>query len=299
MSQTSQATGRARIAPSGLIFLAITSVGWGLNWPVMKHILTEWPPMSARGLTGVAGALLLGTLAIVKGESLRVPREQWPRLLLLAFLNVTTWMTLMGIALLWLPASEAAVIAYTMPVWASVLAWLFLGERMTWLRVLAMLMAFAGIAALMGGNGISGSREKLPGIIMVLIGAFAFALGTVAAKRWPLKLPLIAGSALQIGIGCLPVAIAGVLIEHPRIEALSSVGWTLMAYMTVIQFCIAYVCWFAALTRLPASVAAIGTLAVPVIGVVASAIALSEPLGPGQIAALLFTLAGVVLATRS
>src|ERR1700712_3974322 len=98
MSQTSQATGRARIAPSGLIFLAITSVGWGLNWPVMKHILTEWPPMSARGLTGVAGALLLGTLSIVKGESLRVPREQWPRLLLLAFLNVTTWMTLMGIA---------------------------------------------------------------------------------------------------------------------------------------------------------------------------------------------------------
>jgi drug/metabolite transporter (DMT)-like permease len=72
-----------------------------------------------------------------------------------------------------------------------------------------------------------------------------------------------------------------------------------MAYMTVVQFCIAYVCWFAALQRLPASVAAIGTLAVPVIGVVASAIALHEPLGWGQIAALLFTLAGVVLATRS
>ena len=290
---------RARIAPAGLIFLAITSVGWGLNWPVMKFLLTEWPPMSARGLTGVAGALLLTALAMIKGQSLHVPRDQWPRLLLLSFLNVTTWMTLMGIALLWLPASEAAVIAYTMPVWASLLAWLILGERMTWLRVLAMLMAFAGIAALLGGNGISASRDKLPGIIMVLVGAFAFALGTVAAKRLPLKLPLIASSALQIGIGCLPVAIAGLLIEHPRIEALSTVGWALMAYMTVIQFCIAYVCWFAALARLPASVAAIGTMAVPIIGVVGSAIALGEPLGIGQIAALLFTLAGVVLATRS
>ena len=299
MTDLAQPATRARIAPAGLVFLAVTSVGWGLNWPVMKYILTEWPPMSARGLTGVVGGLLLASLALVKGESLRVPRALWPRLLMSAFLNVTTWMTLMGIALLWLPAGEAAVIAYTMPVWASVLAWVILGERMTWLRGLAMLMAFAGIAALMGGNGISGSRDKLPGIIMVLVGAFAFALGTVLAKRYPLKLPLIASSALQIGLGCIPVAIAGVLIEHPRFAALSGVGWSLMAYMTVIQFCIAYVCWFAALARLPASVAAIGTLAVPVIGVVASALALGEPLGPGQIAALLFTLCGVVLATRS
>jgi len=80
---------------------------------------------------------------------------------------------------------------------------------------------------------------------------------------------------------------------------LTPVGWWLMFYGTVIQFCVAYVCWFAALARLPASVAAIGTMAVPVIGVVASAITLGEPLGPGQIAALLLTLAAVVLATRS
>ena len=73
----------------------------------------------------------------------------------------------------------------------------------------------------------------------------------------------------------------------------------LLFYSTVIQFCVAYVCWFAALERLPASVAAIGTMAVPVIGVMASAVALHEPLGPGQIAALVFTLAGVALAARS
>ena len=67
----------------------------------------------------------------------------------------------------------------------------------------------------------------------------------------------------------------------------------------MVQFCIANVCWFAALARLSASVAAIGTMTVPVIGVVASALALHEPLGMGQIAALLLTLAGVALATQS
>ncbi len=290
---------KARIAPAGLAFLAITSVGWGLNWPIVKYVLTEWPPLSARGLTGIVGGALLAILALLRGQSLAVPRDQWPRLLLSAVLNVTAWMTLMGLALVYLPASEAAVIAYTMPVWAALLAWLVLGEPMSLTRILALLMAFAGIAALMGGNGFDASMEKLPGIIMVLVGALAFALGAIAAKRWPVAMPLIASSALQIGLGCVPVALAGLWFEHPRFEALSTTGWALMAYMTVIQFCVAYVCWFAALERLPASVAAIGTMAVPVIGVVASALALHEPLGLGQIAALLFTLAGVALATRS
>ena len=80
---------------------------------------------------------------------------------------------------------------------------------------------------------------------------------------------------------------------------MAQIGWWLLIYSVVIQFCVAYVSWFAALARLPASVAAIGTMAVPVIGVVASAIALGEPLGVTQIVALVFTLAGVVLATRS
>jgi drug/metabolite transporter (DMT)-like permease len=299
MTAQTERSATPRIASAGLVFLAITSVGWGLNWPIMKQILTEWPPLSARGLTGIAGGLLLAALAVMRGQSLRVPEGQWPRLLLSAGLNVTTWMTLMGLALLWLPASEAAVLAYTMPVWASVLAWLVLGERMSVARMLALLMAFAGIAALMGGNGINASMTELPGIVMVLVGAFVFAIGTITAKRLPLTMPLIASSALQIGIGCLPVALAGLAFEHPRIEALSVQGWALMAYMTVIQFCVAYVCWFAAIERLPASVAAIGTMAVPVIGVIASAVALHEPLGPGQIGGLMFTLVGVALAARS
>ena len=53
----------------------------------------------------------------------------------------------------------------------SLLAWLILGERMSLARILALLMAFAGIAALMGGNGIDASMERLPGILMVLVGA--------------------------------------------------------------------------------------------------------------------------------
>jgi drug/metabolite transporter (DMT)-like permease len=290
---------KAHITPAGLMFLAITSLGWGFNWPVTKYLLSELPPLTLRGGSGVIGSALLAVLAVMWRQSLKVPRELWPRLMLAAALNVGAWMVLMGLALLWLPASEAALIAYTMPVWASLLAWFVLGERLTGLRVLALVMAFAGLAAIMGANGISASAEKWPGIIMALAGSMGFALGTVLAKKLPLHLPPITAAAWQVGLGCFPVAVVGLFIETSHWNAVTQLGWLLVIYSTVVQFCIAYVAWFAALARLPASVAAIGTMAVPVIGVVASAIALHEPLGPGQIAALVFTLAGVVLATRS
>ena len=299
MTVQKPAGARAHITPAGLMFLAITSVGWGFNWPVTKYLLGELPPLILRGSTGVVGAALLAGLAVLSGQDLRVPRELWPRLVLAAVLNVACWMVLMGLALLWLPASEAALIAYTMPVWASILAWPILGERPHLLRVISLVMAFAGLSAIMGGNGLAASMAKLPGIIMALGGAVGFAVGTVLAKKLPLNLPPLTAAAWQIGIGCLPIVIIGLLIEKADFAALTDLGWSLLVYSTVIQFCVAYVSWFAALARLPASVAAIGTMAVPVIGVVASALALHEPLGIGQIAALIFTLAGVVLATRS
>lgn len=299
MTALNDARATPRPATGGFVFLLITSVGWGLNWPVMKHLLTEWPPLTARGLCGLVGAALLMLVALASRQSLRLPRAQWGRLVLSAMLNVTAWMALMGLALLWLPASEAAVIAYTMPVWASVLAWPILGERPTALRVAALVLAFGGIVALMGGNGVNASLERLPGIVFALTGSFCFALGTVVTKRLPVQLPAMTSAAWQVMIGCLPVVAAGALFEHARFDALSSLGWALMAYATVIQFCICYVTWFAALARLPASVAAIGTMLVPVVGVISSALLLREALGPGQILALAMTVAGVLLATRS
>jgi drug/metabolite transporter (DMT)-like permease len=281
MTESTPTKARGRPAPAGYIFLAITSICWGFNWPVIKFLIGELPPLTLRGLTGVIGAALLALLALLRGQSLRVPGEIWPRLLLAALLNVTGWMVLMGLALLWLPASEAALVAYTMPVWAALLAWPVLGEQPTLLRVIALMLAFGGLAAIMGGNGITASQAKLPGILMALTGAFGFALGTVLAKRFPIHLPAVTAAAWQIGLGSIPTAIAGLAIETTHLDRVT------------------YLCWFAALARLPASVAAIGTMAVPVIGVAASAVALHEPLGLGQLAALALTLGAVALATRS
>ena len=268
-----------RLSPLGLILLAVTSVGWGLNFPIMKHLLTEWPPLSSRGLCGIVGAAALALVALARRQKLSVPRPMWLRLLLVSMLTIGGWVAFMGLALLWLNASEAAVLGISIPVWVAFLAWPILGERLSPLRAVALTVALAGIAVLIGGNGIEASVEKLPGVACALVGAVCVGLGTVLTKHFPLAMPPLSLAAWQIGLGCLPIAIVGLAVEQPHLAALSYVGWASLLYMTLIQFCLCYVCWFAALERLPAATASIGTLLVPVIGVLAAAAMLREPLG--------------------
>jgi probable blue pigment (indigoidine) exporter len=106
---------RARISPLGLAFLAVTSVGWGLNFPIMKHLLTEWPPLSSRGLCGIVGAALAG-IALARRQRLDVPPDMQLRLVLVSWLTIGSWVAFMGLALLWLSASEAAVLGISIPV---------------------------------------------------------------------------------------------------------------------------------------------------------------------------------------
>lgn len=299
MSKSEQAGASARIATTGVAFLVAASIGWGINFPIMKNLLTEWPPLSSRGLAGVAGALALAAFALYRKQSLGVPRAMWLRLLLVSLLTMAAWTAFMGLALVWLSGSEAAVMSTSLPVWAAFLAWPILGERVSIVRALALAVALVGITVMIGGDGFASSFAKWPGIAFALVGTVAVALGTILTKHFPLAMPPLALASWQLWLGCLPVAIVGLIIERPDVATLSSIGWASMAYLTLIQFGLSYVCWFAALERLPAATASIGTLLVPVIGVLASAAMLHEPLGVQQISALVITLGGVAVALRS
>jgi len=287
------------MSPLGLAFLAVTSVGWGLNFPIMKYLLTEMPPLSSRGLSGLAGAAALALVALWQRQPLRVPRNMRLRLVLVSGLTISAWVAFMGLALVWLDAREAAVLSISIPVWVALLAWPILGERVSPVRAIALAVALGGIFILIGGNSIDAGIGKLPGLLLALAGAVCVALGTVLTKHFPLAMPPLSLAAWQIGIGCLPVAIVGLALEHPPWGALSALGWASMTYMTLIQFCLCYVCWFAALERLPAATASIGTLLVPVVAVASAAAMLHEPFGLRELAALIVALGGVAVALRA
>jgi probable blue pigment (indigoidine) exporter len=284
---------------AGFTFLMVTSVGWGLNWPVTKYLLTELPPLSMRGISGLIGAAVLAFIAVARKEPLALPRRLWLKLFVTSVMAVSAWAGLIALALLWLNAGEAAVLGASNPVWVSLLAWPLLGERISLLRVVAILTAVGALAVLFGVAGLDANASKLPGIALALAATIGTSIGTILIKRFPMPLPAISLAAWQLFLGCLVITIAGLAVEQAHFETLSTKGWLLFSYMTFVQFCICYVCWFAALKRLPASTAATGTLVVPVVGVIASAIALHEPLGLREIGALALTLFSVMLAVRS
>jgi len=282
----------------GALFLLVTILGWGLNWPILKALLEELPPLTARGWAGVwsMGGLLLA--AWFAGERISVPQGAWGRLVLLSGLNVTAWMGCATVGLLWIGAGEGAIIAYTMPAWAALLAWPMLGERLTLARAGALVLAMGGVVVLLAADLTLG-MATLPGAAIILAGAVLFACGTILTKRSPLDMPPLALVAWQVGLGCLPLLLVGMVVETADFRGLSNAGWAAMAYMALLPLCICYLAWFAALKRLPAGAAAIGTLLTPVVGVLAAAVALGEPLGLREVLALVLTLGGIILALRS
>jgi drug/metabolite transporter (DMT)-like permease len=282
----------------GLGCLAITSLGWGLNWPATKFLLQQCPPLTARGIAGIVASLVLAGVAMSRGETLTVSRHLWWQLVGAALLNVSAWMGLTTLSLVWLNAGEAATLAYTMPVWAALLAWPVLREQLVLRRITALVLGVCGVTVLLGANGLSTDAAKLPGVTIALAAAMLFALGTVISKRWPLRMAPIAMTAWQVGIGCIALLGASFGLEHPHLLEMHWFGWAALAYTAAVSLGICYITWFAALRRLEAGTAAIGTLLTPIIGVVASGISLGEPLLFPQFASLALVVTGIVLAVR-
>lgn len=279
---------------AGLLCLLVTAFGWGLNWPAVKVLLHEWPPLFARGVAGLAAALLLAAIANRQGERLAFPVRLLPRLCLLALTNVFFWMGLSTVMMQWLTVAEGALLVYTMPIWSMLLSWPLLGARPTFRMTSALGLGVAGTVVLLGG-GVALGSDKAWGVAIGLSSAILFALGGILNRR-SLPIPPFALAAWQVGLGCLPMVAIGLVWERARIGPLSPLGWALEAYMTLVPMGLCYVTWFAALRLLPPATAAMGTLLVPPIGIVGAGLALGEPLGWRVVVALVLTLGGVALA---
>jgi len=279
----------------GLGCLVVTSTGWGVNWPAMKVLLREWPPLFARGISGLAAAAILAFVAWRIGETLRPPAGIGRRLAVASFVNVFAWMGFTTLSLQWLTAGQGALLVYTMPIWAMLFAWPIRGRRPGVRDVSGLVLCAAGILTLFGG-GVALGLDRLPGVLFALGAAILFALGTIVVR--PLPLPPFAAVTWQLVLGCVPMVVLGAALEHPRIDALSLRGAVLMTYMTIVPMGVCYLTWFAALRRLPGETASMATLLTPVIGVIAAAIALGEPFGARQIAALVLVIGGLAFVLR-
>lgn len=285
----------ARPALGGILLLVVLWFVWGTSWPAMRIVFIELPVWQFRAVTcGVAGLALL-LLGMVQGPGRwKVPRAAWPRLIVCAFLNMTCWHVLVGFGLGLIGAGHAAIVCYTLPVWTALLAGLFFGERITARVFFALLLGMAGVAVLLSSDFESLGTEPL-GFAFVLGAAVTWGGGTLVFKNhaWDTDMSALAGWQLLIGLA--PIAVIALLTEDFVLHKASNQAVLAGLYVLVIGLIAGYALWFRVVSRMPATIASIGALMIPVIGVGSAAIMLGEPFGLREGLALVLVLSAIAL----
>lgn len=282
----------------GYVLLVGVAFGWGFNWPMMKLILTEIPVWQFRAVSGISAGFLLLLLAIAvgrrTGEAWMPPRDQWFRLWLAALFNITSWFILIGYGVKMMASGHAAIMAFTMPLFAALVGVLVLRERMTARRLLALLLGATGIVALMSHDfGVIGAEPL--GFALTLIGAFLWSIGVLIQKHTPWQISVLALGGWQILIGTLPIVVVCLVLEDFAYQHASTGVWLATAYLIFVALVFCYFAWFSVVKIFPASISAIGTLLVPIVGVTSGVLVLGEPFGWREIVALSSIVGAVAL----
>ena len=264
-------------SPSGgqIALVLLLGVLWGLNWPTVKIALAEIGPWTLRASALSIASVALVALSLARGRSLRIRRDHWWRVGVPGVLAIAAPNVLIAYAQLYAPTSRIAVVAFTMPIWATILAWLFLGEPLDRRRLAGLALGIAGLASLAWPLVVAG--EISIGLILALIASVCWASGTVLMKRYPSETSALSFATWQVVIGATFVSAGMFVFEGigmPR--ALSNPTLIAFAYHALLGQALATAIWFEIVTRIPAGIAALGTLLVPAVGVATAMLFLGE-----------------------
>jgi drug/metabolite transporter (DMT)-like permease len=255
--------------------LVAVSLAWGLSWPAMKIALNEIPPFSMRvGTSGLATATLF-TLAFMQRRNIRVHSGlAWAHLVVAGWLNIACFTLFAAFAQLATATSRVAILTYTMPIWAALLAYPILGERLNLPRGISLLLCIIGLTVL--AYPLIGSSDLI-GLVLALATAVSWAAGTVYLKWAQIDADPMAVVVWQLVVGLL-VTIAGLFMFEGSLHlwpVRPRALWAL-AFSGLVGSAFAYLLWFEIVRRLPATAASLGVLSVPVVGIVASVLVLGE-----------------------
>jgi drug/metabolite transporter (DMT)-like permease len=279
----------------GLLLLLSLTFFWGINWPAIKLSVNEVPVWLYRTICLMTGGLGLLGICRMAGISIAVPRNEWRPLAIACLFNITGWHLFSGLGVSHMAPGRASILAFTMPLWAALVSALWLKEKITGLICTALAIGILGLGVLVAPDWANVSAEPL-GPVFMLAAAVAWAIGTVALKRFTFTIPTASLAGWQMLIGGLPIAAGALILDHGFDPGLvSGTGWIAVAYSALIPMIYCHWAWFRVVQLYPAVVAAIGTLAIPVVGVISSALVTGEAIGWAEILALALVLASLVL----
>ena len=257
------------------LMLVALSFAWGLTWPAMRIALDAIPPFGMRVVTLGLGAGVLFLVGWMQGRSFAVQGlKHVAHLTVAGILNVLSFSLGSVIAMMFAGTGRVAMLAYTMPIWAALFAWLVLGDRLTRASVAALVLCIAGMGILIWPLA---QQSTLTGLLIAISIAVSWAAGTVYVKWARLTGDPVVNAAWQVFVAfaivsaLLPIAEGSLHLTQAHGLAIFGLIWS-----GLIGSGLAYFLWFGIVRRVPAMTASLGVLSAPVIGVVSTAMLLGE-----------------------
>ncbi|WP_407948406.1 DMT family transporter [Parvibaculum sp.] len=297
MSVTSAASGQTSEPFAARAALLLVAFLWGVNYIATNFGLRAFSPWTFRTLSFLAGAGLLAILAPMIGASLRVRKvSDRFHLIVSGLFACGGFGALSAIAILYTSTGRAAICAYTMPIWVALAARVILKETLTTARIAALVLCAAGLLVLLWPLIQAGVSL---GALAAIGSAICWAIGIVYLKWARVPAHPLAVAIYQLLAGAL-VSIIGMLFTGVGVDApVGVLPWLGLLYGVVAGTAVAYPLWFKVLDRLPAGTAGLGTLLVPVFGVIASAIVLGERPTPADLFGFALILIAAAIALRA
>jgi drug/metabolite transporter (DMT)-like permease len=283
------------VAAKAKLLVVLLAFAWGFNWIAAAIALREVSPWTLRFAGSAIGAVTLFSAAVLTGHNLRVPRGEYRHIMVAGFFNVAAFQLLSGFAQLSGATSRAIIITYSMPIWATMMSYLMLGERLSKIGLLAFSLCVVGITILVWPLFADGFP---PSVFYSLGCALSWAFATVYMKWVKAKIEPLANASWQLLFGFLFIAAGTFVFEgYPHLWPLHTPTVLAILNVGIVGVGLAHFLWWTIVGRLPATTASIGALLVPVIGVTASTILLGErPSAPDLVGfVMIFAAAACVL----
>ena len=275
-----------------ILILVLLTVVWGINWPVMKLGVMDYPPLTFRVWSIWLGVPVLALGLLAMKVPFRIPRAHWREVLVLAAFNMFIWHGCIILAVKALSSGRAAILGYTMPIFSAMIgAWLFASplSRRGWLGVSA---AALGVALLLW-HELTGLAGKPLGVLLALIAASTWALGTQMLRRTTVPVPTLAISFWMTALTAVVMLVLSFVFERAQWRLPGPTAWGSIVFNAVLVFGFAHAAWFWLARGLPPIASTLSVMLIPVIGVFSGAWWLGEQLHWQDFAAVLLMVVAI------
>ncbi len=264
-----------QLSRKDLVLLALLTLFWGLNWPVMKIGVREFPPLTFRTISMVGGLAVIWLAARAQGASLAIPAGARMTVIRLAIPNMLIWHSMIIIGVKLLSSGRAAILGYTMPAWAVLSGLIFFGDRISRSALVGIALAMSGALLLLSSEFSRLSGQPV-GTVLALIAAAGWGFGTVLMKRTQLDMPTISLTFWMLSLTTTIMAILALIFEYPAIRMPNLIEWAAIIYNSAIIFGFAHVVWFRLARILPPVASSLSVMFIPVLGTFSGAWILGE-----------------------